>query len=170
MLALRTLSITKADYISCHLIKIPQRDNPKRDYLGFRGFSSVTWTHVLGLQHVAGGGCPLDCWPEALRGLWVLSLLSLFPSLSSCCCPAVTPPSSTLSSFPRAIYLPNPNSSQDLLWSLDTFLQLTFLGKLVGFRITSICEAHLCMCLGEPFQSVSQGGEDPPRIWHYSMD
>lgn len=38
--------------------------------------------------------------------------------------------------FPRAIYLPSPNSSQDLLWSLDTFLQLTFLGKLVGFRIT----------------------------------
>lgn len=78
MLALRTLSITKADYISRHLIKIPQRANPKRDYLGFR-FSSVTWTHALRLQHVAGGGCPLDGWPEALRGLRMLGLLSLFP-------------------------------------------------------------------------------------------
>lgn len=163
MLALRTLSITKADYISCHLIKIPQRET----IWVSEGFSSATWTHALGLQHVAGGGCPLDGWPETLRGLRMLGLLSLFPSLSSCCCPAVTPPSSTLSSFPGQFICQALIAPKTCFGAQTPFCNLPSLASWLDLESPRFVRPASVMCLGEPFRSVSQGGEDPPRMWHY---
>lgn len=41
--------------------KIPQRNDPKKQYLGF---SSVTPTCTRLQEHVAGGGCSLDIWQK----------------------------------------------------------------------------------------------------------
>lgn len=98
--------------------------------MGFRGFCSVTWTMRLGVtawlqEHVAGGGCSLDVWPEAWRGRRCLALFLL--SLSSCCDSTVTLPSNTLCQVSQCIYLPSPNGSQDQLWSPETFFMMIYL-------------------------------------------